>query len=72
MKILFQAVAMPVSNFQFFIVITLLMIQKYEIDCSLSCNNSIISDVYKPVIKILLLVVFEYVVLKLNLRKERK
>lgn len=62
MKMLFQAVAITVKNFQIFIVIALLMILKYELYCSSFYNNSVISDVYKPVIKIVFLVVLEYVV----------
>lgn len=67
---LFQAVEIIVANFQIFIVIALLMILKYELYCSFFYNNSIISDVYKPVIKSLLLVALGSA--KLNLGKERK
>lgn len=71
MKMLFQAVAIIVANFQIFIVIVLLMILKYELYCSFFYNNFIISDVYKPVIKTLLLVVLAYVVQNW-IEKERK
>lgn len=62
MKMPFQTVAIIVEKFQIFIVIILLMILNYELYCSFFYNNSVISIVYKPVIKILFLVFLEYVV----------
>lgn len=61
MKVHFQAVEITAAIFQIFIVIALVMVLKYVLYCSYFCNNSMISEVYKPVRKPLLLLFLKYV-----------
>lgn len=64
----FQAVAIIVANFQIFIAISLLRVLKYVLYWSFFYNNSIISEVYEPIIKPLLLLFLKYVA-QIELRK---
>lgn len=69
----FQAIAIIVANFQIFIVMALFMVLKYVFYCSFFYNNSIISEVYKQVIKPLLLLFLKYVAqTELSKEKQRK
>lgn len=69
----FQTLAIIGANFQVFIVIGQLMLLKYILYCSFFYNNSIISEVYKPIIKPLLLLFLKYVAqTELRKGKQRK